>query len=74
MALQNFKHFKNNQHSCLCHRLFYLVTFYNVEKLTFNLQREVLNIAHTENFEIRELLLEIIQTKIYFKHLYYRLS
>lgn len=31
---------------------------------------EVLNTVHTDIFETRELLFEIIQAKIYFKHLY----
>lgn len=69
MALQNFKHF-NNQQSCLSVILCFIYSHFTAEKLTFNLQREVLNIVHTEIFETRELLFVIIQAEIYFKQLY----
>lgn len=68
MALQNLKHFKNNQHSWLPVIICFIYSFYDAKKLTFSWQREVLNIMHAEICQTRGSV--IIQAKIYFKHLY----
>lgn len=53
----------------VCHHMFCLFSFYNPEKLTFNLQREVLNVVHIRSFKTRELQFVNFQVKIHFKHL-----